>query len=112
MEVEVMKKTRSMIATLGMGILSVALAVFTNGCSCFFPCEKTESETPAVPVKAEQEKKACPKQQTVKKETEKNRKEDGRSSEEDCGSKERRSQKGCGNKSSGYRSDRFLCLDP
>ena len=66
-----MKKTRSMIATLGMGILSVALAVFTNGCSCFFPCEKTESETPAVPVKAEQEKKACPKQQTVKKETEK-----------------------------------------
>ena len=72
-----MKKTRSMIATLGMGILSVALAVFTNGCSCFFPCEKTESETPAVPVKAEQEKKACPKQQTVKKETEKTVKKTG-----------------------------------
>ena len=51
-----MKKTRSMIATLGMGFLSVALAVFTNGCSCFFPCEKTESDTPAVPVKAGQEK--------------------------------------------------------
>ena len=77
MEVEVMKKTRSMIATLGMGILSVALAVFTNGCSCFFPCEKTESETPVVPVKAEQEKKACPKQQTVKKETEKTVKKTG-----------------------------------
>ena len=29
MEVKVMKKTRSMIATLGMGILSVALAMFT-----------------------------------------------------------------------------------
>ncbi|MEI3003665.1 MAG: hypothetical protein V8T87_03470 [Victivallales bacterium] len=61
----------------GYGILSVALAVFTNGCSCFFPCEKTESETPAVPVKAEQEKKACPKQQTVKKETEKTVKKTG-----------------------------------
>ncbi len=66
-----MKKTRSTIATLSMGFLSVALAVFTNGCSCFLPCEPTETETPAVPVTPEQEKKVCPKQLPEKKEAEK-----------------------------------------
>ena len=56
-----MMTMRSMLATMGSGTLAVALAVFTNGCSCFSSCEKTAPEVPAPPVeKAQPPKSAVP----------------------------------------------------
>ena len=67
-----MMTMRSMLAAMGTGTLAVALAVLTNGCSCFSSCEKTAPEVPAPPVekKAQPPKSAVPAPPAQKKQAE------------------------------------------